>query len=106
MSTLFATQQNTSLDWKFESVCTALPCVVIRCHVAKYLLGTGYQDTNSQYSCINIVNSILTYHIAGNFGEVFNLANWQVCGKSPNLKLPTIATLRYAYAIGIGRRQI
>ena len=26
------------------------------------------------------------YRIAGNFGEVFNLANWRVCGKSPNLK--------------------
>ena len=24
------------------------------------------------------------YHTAGNVGEVFNLANWQVCGKSPN----------------------
>ena len=27
------------------------------------------------------------YRTAGNFGEVFNLANWRVCGKSPNLKL-------------------
>ena len=27
------------------------------------------------------------YRIAGNFGEVFNLANWRVCGKLPNLKL-------------------
>ena len=41
------------------------------------------------------------YRIAGKFGEVFKLANWRVCGKSPN-----IAILHYAYAIGIGRRQI
>ena len=27
-----------------------------------------------------------TYCIAGNFGEVFNLANWRFYGKSPNLK--------------------
>ena len=26
------------------------------------------------------------YRIAGNFGKVFNLANWRFCGKSPNLK--------------------
>ena len=26
------------------------------------------------------------YCIAGNFGEVCNLANWQFCGKLPNLK--------------------
>ena len=43
----------------------------------------------------------ITYHIAGNFGEVFNLANWQFCGKSPNLKpaniiLYTIALCRSA----------
>ena len=25
-----------------------------------------------------------TYRIAGNFGEVFNLANWRFYGKSPN----------------------
>ena len=28
----------------------------------------------------------LTYRIAGNFGEVFNLVNWRFNGKSPNLK--------------------
>ena len=28
----------------------------------------------------------MTIRIAGNFGEVFNLANWQIYGKSPNLK--------------------
>ena len=44
---------------------------------------------------------IIAYRIAGKFGEVFTLANWQVCGKSPN-----IAILCYVYAIGIGRRQI
>ena len=27
-----------------------------------------------------------TYRIAGKFDEVFNLANWRICGKSPNLK--------------------
>ena len=27
------------------------------------------------------------YRIAGNFGEVFNLANWQFYGISPNLKI-------------------
>ena len=26
------------------------------------------------------------YRIAGNFGEVFNLANWRFYRKSPNLK--------------------
>ena len=28
----------------------------------------------------------IIYRIAGNFGEVFNLANWRFYGKSPNLK--------------------
>ena len=28
----------------------------------------------------------VTYRIVGNFGEVFNLANWQFYWKSPNLK--------------------
>ena len=26
------------------------------------------------------------YHIAGNFGEVFNLVNWLFYGESPNIK--------------------
>ena len=53
-----------------------------------------------------IHSAIPTYHIAGKFGEVFNLENWRICRKSPNLKLPNIAILRYAYVIDIGRRQI
>ena len=28
----------------------------------------------------------MNYHIAGSFGEVFNLAKWWICGKSPNLE--------------------
>ena len=28
----------------------------------------------------------LAYRIVGNFGEVFNLANWRFYGKLPNLK--------------------
>ena len=44
------------------------------------------------------------YRIAGNFGEVFNLANWQFSGKPPNLQsaifysdkiLTNIASLLY-----------
>ena len=43
-----------------------------------------------------------TVCIAGNFGEVFNLANRRFCGKSPNLKLAniisyTITLCRSAY---------
>ena len=32
------------------------------------------------------VNVDTEYRIVGNFGEVFNLANWRFYGKSPNLK--------------------
>ena len=35
-------------------------------------------------------NIIIVYRIAGNFGEVFNLANWRFCGKSPNLNVANI----------------
>ena len=38
-----------------------------------------------EHCCMMVVGS-LTYCIAGNFGEIFNLANWRFCGKSPNLK--------------------
>ena len=42
------------------------------------------------YICINTILSVVviitTYRIAGNFGEVFNLANLRFYGKSPNLK--------------------
>ena len=30
------------------------------------------------------------YRTAGNFGEVFNLANWRILEKSPNLKSANI----------------
>ena len=33
-----------------------------------------------------MTQNIVYHNIAGNFGEVFNLANWQFYGKSPNLK--------------------
>ena len=48
----------------------------------------------------------IIYRIAGKFGKVFDLANWRVCGNSPNKKLPNIVMLSYVYSIGIGRRQI
>ena len=35
---------------------------------------------------ILIIFAICIYRIAGNFGEVFNLANWRFHGRSPNLK--------------------
>ena len=31
-----------------------------------------------------LTNFLYVYPIAGNFGEVFNLTNWQFYGKSPN----------------------
>ena len=51
-------------------------------------------------------SNLTVYRTARNFGEVFNLVNWRVYGKSPNLKPPNIAILRSVYAIGIGRHQI
>ena len=37
-----------------------------------------------------------TYRIVGNFGEVFNLANWRFCGKLPNLKPANIISYTVA----------
>ena len=48
--------------------------------------------TESGLYSIGIVRKVIggtydtTYRIAGNFGEVFNLANWRFYGRSPNLK--------------------
>ena len=49
---------------------------------------------------------MMIYRIAGYFGEVFNLANWRVCEKSSNLKLPSLVILHYAYATSINHSQI
>ena len=45
----------------------------------------------------DIVHSYISFHLhhyaystEGNFGKVFNLVNWQICGKSPNLKSANI----------------
>ena len=50
----------------------------------------------------------LSYCIAGNFGKVFNLANWRFCGKSPNLKPANIIsyTVDYAEALAIAKFKI
>ena len=43
------------------------------------------------------------YRIAGNFGEVFNLVDWQFYGKSPNLKSAIFYSDeigRYVYVLG------
>ena len=44
----------------------------------------------------------------GNFGEVFNWANWQFCGKSPNLKSTNIIsyTIVYVEALTITKFKI
>ena len=46
------------------------------------------------------------YHIEGNFGMVFNLANWQFCGKSPNLKPTNIISYTIALCGSARDRQI
>ena len=33
------------------------------------------------------------YQITGSFGKVFNLVNWQFCGKLPNLKSANIISI-------------
>ena len=37
--------------------------------------------------------------IVGNFGEVFNLANWRFCGKSPNLKSANIISCTISHYV-------
>ena len=44
--------------------------------------------------------------IAGNFGEIFNLANWRFCRKSPNLKSANIISCTIALCGGAHNRQI
>ena len=55
----------------------------------------GYQQfIQMQISLLNFITKVkvimninrIIYRIAGNFGEVFNLANWRFYGRSPNLK--------------------
>ena len=45
-----------------------------------------------------LINEI-RYHIAANFGEVFNLANWQFCRKSPDLKPTNNIMISYTIAL-------
>ena len=49
-----------------------------------------------------------THCIVGNFGEVLNLANWQLCRKSPNLKPPILfhTLLHYVEALVITKFKI
>ena len=51
--------------------------------------------------CINVY-----YHIAGNFGEVFNLAIWQIRKRSPNKKLTNIDYCMRAYGAKNPNNQI
>ena len=51
-------------------------------------------------------NTYLVYRIAGNFGKVFNLANWQFCGKSPNLKPANIISYTIVLCGSARNRQI
>ena len=52
---------------------------------AEFARATGaYGTYQSQGSGTRIHYFVPAYRIAGKFGEVFNLANWRACGKSPN----------------------
>ena len=50
------------------------------------VIGCLLQSANTQGANRIQENAQTKYRIAGNFGEVFNLANWRFYGKSPNLK--------------------
>ena len=52
------------------------------------------------------MDQMAIYRITEKIGNGFNLENRQVCRKLSNLNSPNIVPLLYAYAIGIGRRQI
>ena len=55
-----------------------------------YMYNLNYEQANPKL--VQIIDvplyqySYHMYRIVGNFGEVFNLANWRFYGRSPNLK--------------------
>ena len=54
-------------------------CTYVSCHGSWIL--TGQKCTKKKHVHVHVM-----YRITGNFDEVFNLANWRFCEKSPNLK--------------------
>ena len=59
------------------------------------------------HECVSIDERMIgTYRIAGNFGEVFNLANWRVLREIAKFKACQLSRYSDTYAVDIGRRQI
>ena len=73
--------------------------------VCKYILFKAHCMCTNM--CDLYVDAV-KYRIAGNFGVVFNLANWRFCRNSPNLKPATIfhTLLHYAEALAIAKFKV
>ena len=56
----------------------------LRVKTAEFLVNEG-ANVNSKDK-----DGVSNYCIVGKLGEVFNLANWRICGKSANLKPTSI----------------
>ena len=83
MSIVYSTHPSGYYDHEYHyriEYLTKLNNVIFKC-VGRC---TCMDSIHSVY--INMYYNCTYYRIVGNFGEVFNLANWQFYGKSPNLK--------------------